>query len=239
MTQPNPTVPKRQETIVFLLTPKLSMMSLTSAIEPLRSLNRLAGFEAYRWRLASLDGRRIEPSNGILLDTLPLDAAMVEANRMFICAGIGVSDIDAKSYLAALRKIARSGIPVGAISTGTYFLAKAGLLTERRCTVHWEIRSAFTEEFPEINCTNRLYEIDGTCMTCSAGTAAIDMMLHMIGATHGLELMEGVANQFHHERVRSVVEDQRSRTLRYIAQLTAPSQNAVALMKKISSARCR
>lgn len=221
-----------QEIIVFLLTPKLSMMSLASAIEPLRALNRLAGFEAYRWRLASPDGRRIECSNGILLETEPLDAALTGSVRLFICASFHTSDVNAKPYLSALRKAARTGIHIGSISTGTYFLARTGLLNGRRCTVHWEARPALLEEFPEINCSNRLYEIDGECMTCSGGTAAMDMMLHMIGATHGFELMNAVANQFHHERVRSVAEDQRGGALGFIAQLPAQLQNAVALMQK-------
>ena len=59
--------PDAPEIFTFLLVPGLSMMSLASAIEPLRSLNRLAGREAYRWRLASLDGAPIEASNGIPL----------------------------------------------------------------------------------------------------------------------------------------------------------------------------
>ena len=36
------------QTFAFLLVPGLSMMSLSSAIEPLRSLNRLVRHEAYR-----------------------------------------------------------------------------------------------------------------------------------------------------------------------------------------------
>lgn len=232
MLQDSTKIPGPQEKLVFLLTPNLSMMSLASAIEPLRALNRLAGIDAYQWRLASPDGRRIECSNGILLDTEPLDAALAGSNRLFICAGFRTSDVNAKPYLSALRKAARTGIHIGSISTGTHFLARAGLLNGRRCTVHWEARPALLEEFPEINCSNRLYEIDGECMTCSGGTAAMDMMLHMIGATHGFELMNAVANQFHHERVRTVAEDQRGGALGFIAQLPAQLQNAVALMRK-------
>jgi transcriptional regulator GlxA family with amidase domain len=232
MLQDSSKVPRPPETLVFLLAPDLSMMSLASAIEPLRALNRLAGFDAYQWRLASPDGRRISCSNGILLDTEPLDVALTNASRLFICAGLRTSDAIAKPYLSALRKAARIGVPIGSISIGTYFLARSGLLKGRRCTVHWEVRPAFLEEFPEIDCTNRLYEIDGTCMTCSGGTAAMDMMLHMIGATHGFELMNAVANQFHHERIRTIAEDQRGGAIGFMAQLPSQVQQAVALMKQ-------
>ena len=37
-------------TLSFLLLPEYAMMSLLSAIEPLRVANRLAGREVYRWQ---------------------------------------------------------------------------------------------------------------------------------------------------------------------------------------------
>ena len=40
----------------FLMIDDMSMMSLASATEPLRSANRLLGREAFRWDLCSLDG---------------------------------------------------------------------------------------------------------------------------------------------------------------------------------------
>lgn len=222
----------RQETIVFLLTPGFSMMSLASAVEPLRSLNRLAGQDAYRWKLASLEGGQVEPSNGIGLVTERLDKAITTADRFFVCAGIGVGDLKLKPYLVALRKVARNGIPVGSVSTGSFLLARAGLLDGKRCTVHWESRPAFIEQFPNVNCTNRLYEIDGQVMTCSGGTAAMDMMLHLIANTHGHALADGVANQFHHERIRSVGESQRGGSLGFTNPLPEPVQKAVSLMQK-------
>ncbi len=60
----NPLPGHEPETFVFLLVPGLSLMSLASAIEPLRSLNRLAGRTAYAWRLASLHGGQVTASNG-------------------------------------------------------------------------------------------------------------------------------------------------------------------------------
>jgi len=232
MVQTLPIDPVRQETIIFLLTPGFSMMSLASAVEPLRSLNRLAGRDVYQWKLASLDGGQIEPSNGIWLETERLEKAIISADRLFICAGIGVGDLKLKPYLAALRKVSRSGIPIGSVSTGTFLLARAGLLEGKRCTVHWESRPAFIEQFPNINCTNRLYEIDGPVMTCSGGTAALDMMLHLIASTHGHALADGVANQFHHERIRSVGESQRGGSLGFINPLPQPVQKAVSIMQK-------
>src|SRR5262249_6144235 len=161
------------EVFVFLLVPGLSMMSLTSAIEPLRSLNRLAGRDAYRWRLASLDGAPVDASNGIPLPTQVHTKALDGAHNLFVCGGLRIPRADEKRYLGVLRSAARRGIRIGSLSTATYLLARAGLLAGYRCTIHWENRAAFQEDFPDLDCTNKIYEIDRDRLTCSGGTAAM------------------------------------------------------------------
>jgi len=220
------------EIFVFLLVPGLSMMSLASAIEPLRSLNRLRRKEAYQWRLASLDGAPVEGSNGIALPTVPHDAALAGAHRLFVCGGLNIQEADEKRYLTILRQAARRGMSVGSLSTGSYLLARAGLLAGYRCTIHWENLSEFREAFPDLDCTNKIYEIDRDRLTCSGGTAAMDMMLHLIADRHGAELARGVANQFHHERIRDEREDQRGGRLESLSRMPDKVQQAIAIMQR-------
>ena len=91
--------PPSPQTFAFLLVPGLSMMSLSSAMEPLRSLNRLVQQEAYRWRLASLDGGVVEASNGIAFATLPVDEALDEVDFILVCGGLRIHEADEKRYL--------------------------------------------------------------------------------------------------------------------------------------------
>src|SRR6185312_13185684 len=106
----------------FLLVPGLSMMSLASAIEPLRSLNRLIGREVYQWRLASLDGKPLAASNGIPLPALKPDVALKGAHYLFACGGLRIKSTDERKYLAILREAGRRRVAVGSLSTGTYLL---------------------------------------------------------------------------------------------------------------------
>jgi transcriptional regulator GlxA family with amidase domain len=218
--------------VTLLLVEGFSMMSVASAIEPLRSLNRLIDREAWRWRLASLDGAVLSASNGIPLPTETVEAALAGADYLFVCGGLRIQSVDERHYLAVLRKAARTGMAVGSLSTGTYLLARAGLLDGYRSTIHWENRPAFQEEFPDLVCTDKLYEIDRERLTCSGGTAAMDMMLQLIIERHGADFARRVANQFHHDRIRDERDNQSGGRQERLASLPPPVRAAIRLMQR-------
>jgi transcriptional regulator GlxA family with amidase domain len=219
-------------TFSFLLIENLSMMSLCSAIEPLRSANRLLGREAFRWRLCSIDGEPVIASNGIQLDALPVEHALQDAHAIFVCGGLRIAPKQVKRHVAVLRGAARRGIAVGSLSTGSYLLAWAGLLDGYRCTIHWENGAAFEEDFPKVIATGKIYEIDRDRLTCSGGTAAMDMMLHIIVDRYDPDLAQRVANQFHHERIRDANDEQRGGRLRLVGSLPFSLQHTVRTMQR-------
>jgi AraC family transcriptional regulator, glycine betaine-responsive activator len=98
---------------------------------------------------------------------------------------------------------------MGAVCTGAHILARAGLLDGKRCTIHWENQAAFGEEFPEAELCNLLYVTDEGTFTCAGGTAAADMMLHLIAEDHGPELSSLVADSLVHAPVRGDADEQR------------------------------
>lgn len=222
--------PGMPQTFVFLLVEGLSMMSLVAAIEPLRSLNRLLGREAYRWRLASVDGAAMTASNGIALQAESAAAAIDGADVLFVCGGLRIRPQHERRYLGVLRRAVRQGVGLGSLSTGAYLLARAGLLDGYRCTIHWENRPAFQEQFPELACTDKIYEIDRDRLTCSGGTASMDLMLHLIADRHGRDLAQRVANQFHHERIRDAGHEQRGGRTDHLASMSPRLKSAIRAM---------
>lgn len=198
-----------QQSFAFLLLPQFSMLAFSSAVEPLRAANRLSGRKLYDWRILTADGAPIRSSSHMHL--LP-DGALGEAGRpdfLIVVAGLAVQRLRDPGIIAALRRMARSGCRLGALSTGSYLLAWAGLLDGFRCTVHWENLDAFREDFPDLEVTGELFEVDGARLTCSGGTASMDMILSLIGETHGRDLAAQVAEQFIHERIRDTHDQQR------------------------------
>ena len=169
----------------FLLIPNFSMLAFASAIEPLRAANRMAGQELYTWVISSPTGRPTEASNGVVV-TADGDPELLQTCRLvFACSGLDIKKYCTKGTLNVIRKLDRNGGIIGAICTGTYLMAAAGLLDEKRCTIHWENIDGLAEEFPLLEITNELFEIDDTRITCSGGTASLDMILYLISQVHG------------------------------------------------------
>ena len=197
------------ERLGFLLVPEFSMIGFASAVEPLRVANRLCGRQEFSWHIFSLDGEPVPASNGM---TIVADAPISAVKRfptVIICASFEPERYAGKPLLAWLRRLDRQGARLGALDTGTRILAEAGLLDGYRATLHWEAVPAFIEQFPEVAVTQELFEIDRKRITCSGGTAAIDLMLHLIAARHGQGLAVAVSEQLLHARMRSSDDHQR------------------------------
>ena len=197
------------ERIGLVLIPSFSMIAFTAAVEALRLANRVSGRHLYDWRLYSVDGRPVRASSGIELHPDGDLEAARDLQIVIVCSGTDVQRFESKAALSWLRRMARKGADVGALCTGSHVLARAGLLDGYRCTIHWENLAGFIEEFPDIEVTNELFEIDRNRFTCSGGTAAIDLMLNLVARQHGHELAAGVADQILHERIRDQHDHQR------------------------------
>lgn len=80
-----------------------------------------------------------------------------------------------------INKAYAEGVCLVGLCTGSFILAKAGLLRSRRCAVHSVHKDQFEEMFPEtIPLSNRLFVDDGNIITCPGGISAIDLALNLI-----------------------------------------------------------
>lgn len=205
-----------RRSIVFFLVPDFTMVAFATALEPLRSANRMLGFQAYNWRLASADGKPVRASNGVecAVDTSLEDerrkmTGVDRPSMVIVCAGLNVETYAPRTVLAWLREEYNRGVSVGGLCTGAYVLAQAGLLANRRCAIHWENLPGFAEKFPKVQVFADLFEVDQNVYTCAGGTAAMDMMLKLIGDDFDDHLVNRVCEQMLTDRVRSPTDRQR------------------------------
>ena len=187
----------------FLTLPRYSMIALSSAVEPLRMANMVTGEAVYDCPIVSIDGEPTPASNGLqLAPTLPLEK-IGPVDILFVCGGVDVQAGATPKVLSSLRRFAERRIPLGALCTGGYALAKAGLLDKYRATIHWENLPALREEFPRILLSNQLFTIDRDRFTCSGGIAPLDLMLHLIKTTLGVRIAQLISEQFIVDRIRN------------------------------------
>lgn len=197
--------------LAVLLAPGFPLMAFSAALEPLRAANRIAARPLYAWTLCSTDGRAVPASAGFQIGVNSAFADIGTPRRLLVCAGLdplAFARNDGKLRRQLLRLVAR-GTEVFGISGGPYLLAEAGLLDGRRCTVHWEYAEDFRTRYPRARLLPDLYVRDGAILTCSGGTAALDLMLEQIGRDHGPALALDVAEQFIHPGIRAESESQR------------------------------
>ncbi|MBR9827853.1 MAG: GlxA family transcriptional regulator [Oceanospirillales bacterium] len=189
--------------------PNFSLIAFSSAIEPLRMANWVSGQTHYETLLVSHDGLAVPSSAGVqtLVDYSLEQIPTLDA--LFVCGASPIARTGNEEVIAWLRRPRSGRMAMGGIGTGSYLLACAGLLNDCRATIHWWDLDSLREEFPQTRMTNNLFELDNKRYTCSGGTAAMDMMLSLIGQFHGMELAAAISEQFVHERIRSSEDPQR------------------------------
>jgi transcriptional regulator GlxA family with amidase domain len=85
---------------------------------------------------------------------------------------------------------------MGGIDAGAWVLARAGLLTGHKATVHWEDLEDFATAHPGVEVQPSRFVIDRNRFTAGGAAPAADLMLHLIRARHGAALALQVAASF-------------------------------------------
>ncbi|MCE6976911.1 GlxA family transcriptional regulator [Pseudomonas frederiksbergensis] len=219
------------QTIGFLLLDQFTLISLASAVEPLRMANQLTGQELYRWHTFSLGGEQVWASDGMPItpDASINNAPMLDT--VIVCGGIGIQSAVTREHITWLRAHARRSKRIGGVCTGSWALAQAGLLDGFDCSVHWEILAAMQEAFPRVTVSSSLFTLDRDRFTSSGGTAPMDMMLHLISRDHGDELSAAISEMFVYERIRNEQDHQRVPLKHMLGTQQPKLQEIVALME--------
>lgn len=180
------------ESIGFLLVDHFSLIALAAATEPLRLANQLSGRTLYRWQTLTLGGRPVRASNGMQVtpDAAAQGASTLDA--LLLCGGEGGQYRSDPEQTRWLQSQASQGVHLGALGSGSWVLAQAGLLDGYGCSVSWEYRVDLREAFPRVVGGTEAYVLDRDRYTAVGGTAGLQMMLQLIGRTHGPQLLAAI-----------------------------------------------
>ena len=197
---------------VFLLLERFTLLSFSCAVEALRIANRLSASPLYEWRIVSASGEPVRSSAGVMFG---VDGGLDELRRddtICVCGGLDVAEATTRPLVNWLRREDRRGVRIGGLCTASWSLAEAGLLDQRKATIHWENQDAFAEQFPDVKLMKSVFTIDSRYFTTAGGTSSIDLMLKFVASDHSEELANEVADQLIYAAIRTDQDVQRLST---------------------------
>ena len=200
---------KSPRRFVFVLMENFTLLSFSSALDALRIANRMSGKTLYEWTVIGENEGVVSCSAGT---QFKLDNSLLELHRddtVLLCGGTSIQEATTKKLIGWLRREARRGLTIGGLCTAAYPMAKAGLLDEKKATIHWENQDSFAEEFLEVELTKTVFVCDGNRYTTAGGTSSIDLLLKIIADEHGEELANAVADQMIYSSIRTDQDTQR------------------------------
>ncbi len=130
-----------------------------------------------RWQVIGRTRDPIRASCGVAIIPEAVFPGPEQFDYVVVCGGLlhrgPPTDPAILDYLvrAAAAKVTLIGI-----CTGSFSLARAGLLDRKRCCVSWFHRNDLMREFPDVvPVADQLYVADGRRITCAGGAGAIDL----------------------------------------------------------------
>ena len=181
--------------IVFCLCPGVPLFCIASALDVLRHANRFAGSKVYQWTLICEDNQPIQDGNGLWFYPGKTIDQVEPPEIAFIVAGFDASQIKQPQLCQWLSDQADAGRKVGGISNGAFLLAEKGLLNNYSATTHWEDFESFCILFPQVQARYQRFVIDRNRITCSGGSATLDMFIELVRQDLGNEVALKISRQ--------------------------------------------
>ncbi|MDP2731939.1 MAG: GlxA family transcriptional regulator [Hoeflea sp.] len=203
----------RPITVDLLVLPGCSLLTLASAVEPLRAANRQSGRTVFDWRFVSVDGVAPITSSAITWPVSGRHDAAGKCDVLAIVAGFGAAQMTDRKLIAHIYRAARHATIVIGIESGAWLLARAGLLDDHRAATHWEDFEEFATAFPNVNLRPDRYVTDGRFITTSGASPTFDMMVDLVRRVLGHPAALDVASSFVHDDLRAAGDPQVNVTL--------------------------
>ena len=197
----------------FLLVRDFTLSPLSLFIDTLR----LAGDEGDRsrriefdWQILGERGLPIRASCGLeLLPTRAIGDPCEYDNIVVVGGLLSTNQALTREKENFLLRAAERGVHLTALCTGSFVLARYGLLDGYNASVSWFHIKDFREAFPEVQArADRLFCVDGKRSTCAGGTGAADLAGHFVSKLVGQKAAEKAAKILVMDRMRSTHDAQ-------------------------------
>lgn len=150
--------------------------------------------------LLSVDGEPVQTFSGLKVEVDSGLDGIELPDLVILHAWWGDLDsqlLKQKPLMEKLKYWHECGVPILAPTTGSYFLAEAGLLDNRLCTTHWHKHEEFIERYPLVDCHPERFITATGDLYCSAGlNAALQIMVYLLSRLSSDEVAKQVEHTF-------------------------------------------
>ncbi|MGP1717031.1 MAG: GlxA family transcriptional regulator [Methylophilus sp.] len=184
----------QQKHIVMFAYDGSGVLDVTGPLDVFSTANAIYGQALYKISIAAqCKEQHIQTSSAIRLVSDLAWTDPLDAHTVFIAGGPSAEEapdelIDAVSSVHG--KVSR----LCSVCTGSFILAKAGLLHGKRATTHWARAEKLSQHYPPIEVmADAIHTKDGDIYTAAGVTAGIDLALALVEEDFGRKLMLDVA----------------------------------------------
>jgi transcriptional regulator GlxA family with amidase domain len=169
----------------FVLADRFTLSAFAGFVDVLR----LAGDEGDRsrpigcnWTVLGRPGEAIRSSCGLeVLPQQPLESPERFDYVVMVGGLLHGGQRLVPGTLPFLQQAARAGVPLVGLCTGSFVLARAGLLKGHVACVSWFHRDEFAAAFPEVSmAASRQYVIDRQRITSAGGTSVVHLAAELV-----------------------------------------------------------
>jgi transcriptional regulator GlxA family with amidase domain len=191
------TVPAERR-VLFVAFPEVQLLDIAGPSSVFTTASRVVGAKrpGYRVEIAALRKGPVMTEGGVLLQaTVAMDRVRGPVDTLMVPGGEVTMRPDSEPEVPPLlRLLARRSRRVASVCTGSFLLARAGLLDGKQATTHWLGCEALKQQHPR--CTVRpdhIYLRDGRVWTSAGVTSGIDLALALVEEDLGRNVARQVA----------------------------------------------
>ena len=223
--------------VSIILTPCFSLLPFACLVDSLRFAADTADYSRKiycNWQIIAPDLTPIKASNGVDVQPEKTLSQAGQCDYLIVFGGRLPFSLDVPDeILEYLRQERAKGCKIIGICTGSFILARAGLLDGRNCAVNDLHLHQMQSLYPKVNSTADVKFLeDNGLITCNGGTTALDLVYTLIekhcGKARAIKALSGLV--FDHRRLEQYAPDRQYGHLLSCGNWRV--EHAVTLMEK-------
>jgi len=185
--------------LVVLVVPPVEELDLVGPIQVFSAANRLAGKTVYSVEIVTRGkDLKVKGEGGVLSFLAESHYKDIKKNfdSLLLVCGVATRNVRDPALFAWLRRIALAVRRLGSVCVGSFLLAEAGLLDERRATSHWKFNKELARRYPRVKVASEpVWVKDGNIYTSAGISAGIDLALAWVEEDCGNAIAAEVARE--------------------------------------------